>query len=68
VTLIGIYNVAFVLPLLLVIAIRAWAGREAADALERTRRWLGRRAGAILASVLGVAGAALLGLGIAGLA
>jgi cytochrome c biogenesis protein CcdA len=68
VILVGIYNVAFVLPLLLVIAIRAWAGREAADALERTRRWLGRRAGAILASVLGVAGAALLGLGIAGLA
>ena len=68
VILVGIYNLAFVLPLLLVIAVRAWAGREAAGALVRMRRWLGCRAGAILASVLAAAGAGLLGLGIAGIA
>jgi cytochrome c biogenesis protein CcdA len=68
VILVGIYNIAFVLPLLLVIAVRAWAGREAAGALVRMRRWLGCRAGAILASVLAAAGAGLLGLGIAGIA
>jgi cytochrome c biogenesis protein CcdA len=68
VTLVGIYNIAFVMPLLVVIAIRAWAGREAAGTLDRMRRWLGHRAGAILASVLTAAGAALVGLGIAGAA
>ena len=68
VILVCIYNVAFVLPLLVVIAVRAWAGREAAGALVRMRRWLERRAGAILASVLGPAGAGLIGLGIAGIA
>jgi cytochrome c biogenesis protein CcdA len=66
VILIAIYNVAFVLPLLLIIGVRVWAGREAADTLVRMRRWLGQRAGAILATVLGAAGAGLLGLGIVG--
>jgi hypothetical protein len=66
--LVCIYNVAFVLPLLVVIAIRAWAGRDATGALVRMRRWLGRRAGAILASVLAAAGTGLLGIGIAGIA
>jgi cytochrome c biogenesis protein CcdA len=68
VILVCIYNVAFVLPLLVVIAVRAWAGREAAGALVRMRRWLERRAGAILASVLAAAGTGLLGIGIAGIA
>lgn len=67
VLLLAIYNVAFVLPLLLVIGVRAWTGREAAATLERMRRWLGRRAGAILSMVLTVAGVSLLGFGIAGL-
>jgi cytochrome c biogenesis protein CcdA len=68
VILVCIYNIAFVLPLLVVIAVRAWAGREAAGALVRMRRWLGRRAGAILASALAAAGTVLLGIGIAGIA
>jgi cytochrome c biogenesis protein CcdA len=65
---VGIYNVAFVVPLVLVIAVRTLAGRGAADALVRMRRWLGRRAGAILAAVLAAAGAGLLGLGTTGIA
>jgi cytochrome c biogenesis protein CcdA len=68
VILVCMYNVAFVVPLLVVIAVRAWAGREAADALVRIRRSLERRAGAILASVLAAAGTGLLGIGIAGIA
>jgi cytochrome c biogenesis protein CcdA len=68
VILVGLYNVAFVLPLMLIIGVRVWAGHEAAGILERMHQWLGRHAGAILASVLAAAGAGLLGLGVAGVA
>jgi cytochrome c biogenesis protein CcdA len=68
VVLVCIYSVGFVLPLLVVIAVRAWAGRAAADTLARIRRWMGYRAGAILASVLAAAGTVLLGIGTAGIA
>jgi len=66
--LICIYDIAFILPLLVIIAVRSWAGCEPAGALVRMRGWIGRRAGAIVSSVLTAAGSGLLGLGIAGFA
>lgn len=68
VILICIYDIAFVLPLLVILAVRAWAGCEPAGALVRMRGWIGRRAGAIVSSLLTAAGSGLLGLGIAGIA
>jgi cytochrome c biogenesis protein CcdA len=68
VILVCLYDLAFVLPLVAIIMVRVWAGCEPAGVLMRVRGWIGRRAGAIVASLLTAAGSALLGLGIAGIA
>jgi cytochrome c biogenesis protein CcdA len=61
------YNIAFVAPLLAIVAIRATAGDEARGRLEALRDRLARHAGAILAGLLGAGGLALLATGLANL-
>jgi len=66
-TVLAIYNVAFVLPLLLMIAIVIIAPEKAAAILTRSRDWLQRRWPALLAGLALVVGLFVLTLGITGL-
>jgi threonine/homoserine/homoserine lactone efflux protein len=65
--LVALFNLAFVSPLLAILAVRALAGERAAAVLERAGDWFDRRAGAILALLLGAVGAGVLIVGVAGL-
>jgi cytochrome c biogenesis protein CcdA len=67
IALVALFNLAFVSPLLAILAVRALAGERAAAVLERAGAWFDRRAGAILALLLGVVGAGVLIVGVAGL-
>jgi cytochrome c biogenesis protein CcdA len=58
------FNVAFVAPLLGIVVLRARAGERAAARLERARDVLARRAGALLAGLLGAGGVALIVVGL----
>jgi cytochrome c biogenesis protein CcdA len=62
--LVVVFNVAFVLPLLAIVAVRLIAGDRAAARLERLRSWLARHAGTALGVVLGAGGVALLAFGL----
>jgi cytochrome c biogenesis protein CcdA len=66
--LLAIYNVAFVLPLLISIAILMIAPDRAAHILTRSREWLQRRWPALLAGLALIVGLFVLTLGITGLA
>jgi cytochrome c biogenesis protein CcdA len=63
----ALYNVAFVLPLLVMIAILMIAPDRAAQILTRSRDWLQRRWPPLLAGLALVAGLFVLTLGITGL-
>jgi cytochrome c biogenesis protein CcdA len=63
----ALYNVAFVLPLLLMIAILIAAPHRAAAILTRAREWLQRRWPALLAGLALIVGLFVLTLGITGL-
>jgi cytochrome c biogenesis protein CcdA len=65
--LLAIYNVAFVLPLLLMIAVLFVAPEKAAAILTRCREWLQRRWPALLAGLALIVGLFVLTLGITGL-
>ena len=67
IALVALFNLAFVSPLLAILAVRALAGERAAAVLERAGDWFDRRAGAILALLLGAVGAGVLIVGVAGL-
>jgi cytochrome c biogenesis protein CcdA len=62
--LVVLFNVAFVLPLLAIVAVRLVAGERAVGPLERFRKWLAGHAGALLTTVLAAGGVALLAFGL----
>jgi cytochrome c biogenesis protein CcdA len=64
----AIYNVAFVLPLLLMIVVLLFAPDRAASILQGTRAWLERRWPALLAVLALIAGLFVTALGVTGLA
>lgn len=61
--LIVLFNLAFVLPLLAILALRAAAGERAAARLAGLRRGIARLAGATLAVLFGTGGLALIAVG-----
>ena len=65
--LLAIYNIAFVLPLLIMIAILIVAPEKAAPILTRSRDWLQRHWPVLLAGLALIVGAFVLTLGITGL-
>jgi cytochrome c biogenesis protein CcdA len=65
--LVTAYNLLFVLPLVIVLAVRRWCGERAEARLAAARAQLRRHAPRVLASVLGLAGVALASLGAGGL-
>jgi cytochrome c biogenesis protein CcdA len=67
IALVALFNLAFVSPLLAILAVRALAGERAAAVLERAGDWFDRRAGAIVALLLGAVGAGVLIVGVSGL-
>jgi cytochrome c biogenesis protein CcdA len=67
IALVALFNLAFVSPLLAILAVRAAAGDRASAALERAGRWFDRRAGAIVALLIGTVGAGVLIVGAVGL-
>jgi cytochrome c biogenesis protein CcdA len=68
IALVALYNLAFVSPLLVILAVRALAGERATPNLERMGDWLDNRAGAIAALLIGAVGAAAMLVGAVGLA
>jgi len=67
VVLLVLFNIAFVVPLLVILAVRAFAGPRAVAALRAADVWLRVRAAALLSGLLGLSGAALVIVGLAGL-
>jgi len=65
--LVAVFNLAFISPLLAILAVRALAGERATAALERAGDWFNRRAGAIVALLLGAVGAGAMLVGALGL-
>lgn len=65
--LVTAYNLLFVLPLMVVIAVRTCSGERAEARLATARAQLRRHAPLVLATVLGLAGITLTSLGIGGL-
>jgi hypothetical protein len=65
--LVALFNVAFILPLLVIIGVRAVAGPRADAVLELTRRAMERYAGVVLPCAVGLIAAVLLILGILGI-
>ncbi|MDQ1741933.1 MAG: Sap, sulfolipid-addressing protein, partial [Pseudonocardiales bacterium] len=63
--LVLVYNVAFVSPLLALIAARRLAGARMVAKLDATGDWLRERAPVILAALLAVAGVAVAAVGLA---
>jgi cytochrome c biogenesis protein CcdA len=68
IALVALYNLAFVAPLLLILAVLELAGGKAAEALERLGERFTRRAGEILALLLGAVGAGAIVVGVVGVA
>ena len=60
----SLFNLAFVLPLMAIVAVRVAAGDRAAPRLERFRQRVARYAGTVLAVLLGAGGAALIAVGL----
>jgi cytochrome c biogenesis protein CcdA len=67
VVLLLVFNVAFVSPLLAILAIRLFAGPRATAALERFGHWLRRQSAALLAALLAILGVASFSVGLGGL-
>jgi cytochrome c biogenesis protein CcdA len=67
ITLLALYNVMFVAPLLALALGRRFAGERAVDRLETVGDWLRSRGAVLLAAVLGIAGTAVAAVGVAGL-
>jgi cytochrome c biogenesis protein CcdA len=67
IALVALFNLAFVAPLLVILAVRAIAGDRATTTLERLGDWFNRRAGAIVAALLAAVGAGAVVFGVAGL-
>ena len=67
IALVTVFNLAFVSPLLAILAVRALAGERATATLERLGQWFNRRAGAIVAVLLAAVGAGAVVLGLTGL-
>jgi cytochrome c biogenesis protein CcdA len=67
IALVALYNLAFVAPLLVILAVRALAGERATATLARLGDWFSRRAGAIVALLLAAVGTGAVVLGITGL-
>ncbi len=67
-TVLGVYNVLFVLPLLVVLAAHLIAPQRTERALQPVGMWLRRHALLLLAIFVAVVGVVLIGLGIRGLA
>ena len=65
--LLALYNVAFVLPLLVVVVVLAFAGERADPWLQKGGAWLQRRWPVVLASLLLLVGCGLTVLGGTGL-
>ena len=65
--LVLLYNVAFVSPLLALIAARRLAGERLTAKLDAAGNWLRERAAVLLAGLLGTAGAVLAMVGAVGL-
>ena len=59
----SLFNLAFVLPLVAIVAVRVASGERPEARLGRLREWLARHAGAVLAGVLGAGGVALVAVG-----
>lgn len=66
--LLAAYNLAFVLPMLAILAASAATGPEARRRLQHLRTWVARRAGLIISAVAASAGTALIVVGVSGLA
>jgi Sap, sulfolipid-1-addressing protein len=66
--LVVLFNVAFVLPLLLILGVRGLAGPRSESLLERTRAALDRHIGVVLPCAVGLLAAALLVIGVLGVA
>jgi cytochrome c biogenesis protein CcdA len=67
ITLLFVYNVLFVAPLIALLAIRSVAGDRADTWLKSAERWLQRLGQLVLSGVAGIAGAAFLTVGVVGL-
>jgi cytochrome c biogenesis protein CcdA len=67
IALLATYNLAFVLPLLAILAASAATGKQARHRLQRLRTWFARRAGLIISTVAASAGTALVVVGANGL-
>ena len=65
--LVALFNVAFVLPLLVIVGVRAVAGPRSEAVLERLRGAMERYAGVLLPCAVGLIAAVLLILGILGI-
>lgn len=65
--LVALFNVAFVLPLLVIVGVRAVAGPRSEAVLERLRGAMERYAGVLLPCAVGLVAAVLLILGILGI-
>jgi threonine/homoserine/homoserine lactone efflux protein len=67
IALVAVFNVAFVSPLIVILAVRALAGERASAVLERVGNWFLRQAGTLVALLLGAVGAAAVVVGLVGL-
>ena len=65
--LVVLFNVAFVLPLLVILGVRLLAGRRAEHLLEAVRSALNRYTGVVLPCAVGLLAAVLIVIGVAGL-
>lgn len=66
--LLTVFNVAFISPLLVILAIRLLAGERATRGLERLGEWLRREAASLVAGLLGLLGSLAVVVGLVGLA
>ncbi len=66
--LVVLFNVAFILPLLAIVGVRAFAGPRSARLLERTRNALDRYVGVVLPCAVGLVALGLLVAGLYGFA
>jgi cytochrome c biogenesis protein CcdA len=67
IALVALYNAAFVLPLLVILAVRTLAGARAAAMIERFGDWFNRRAGEIVAGLVAAVGSGAAVVGLVGL-
>ena len=67
VLLLALFNLAFVAPLLAILAVRALMGQRAIRTLDALGAWIRRQAAGVVAGLLGLVGAIALVVGIAGL-